>query len=258
MERRVGYPVVPSLVYLARALTSLGEFARAEGYAGQAMEIAEIAHHPLSLAEGLHALGGLYAEQGEAKRAIPLLERSLAVLREHHISHIEPLVTVLLGYAFALAGDRERAASLLVRSLVDRSAVMRLAGARAAAGLVLLGDLEAGGRAAAAALAAAQRCGAVLHESNALVQLAAVSAQGPPTHWPEAERGYTAALDRAVMLGARPLVAHCHLGLGMLLKRMGRPSPGRERLITATKMYGEVAMTGWQRRAEAELAPVIP
>jgi hypothetical protein len=121
-----------------------------------------------------------------------------------------------------------------------------------------VGDLEAGGRAAAEALAAARRCGSVLHESNALVQLAAVSAQGPPTHWPEAERGYTAALDRAVMLGARPLVAHCHLGLGMLLKRMGRPSPGRERLITATKMYGELAMTGWQRRAEAELAPVIP
>jgi DNA-binding SARP family transcriptional activator len=253
MERRVGYPVVPSLVYLARALTSLGEFARAEGYAGQAMAIAEVAQHPLSLSEGLHALGGLYAEQGDAGRAIPLLERSLAVLHEHQIGHIEPLVTVLLGYAFALAGDREKAAPLLKRSLVDRAGAIRLVGARAAAGLVLVGDLEAGGRAAAEALAAARRCGAVLHESNALVQLAAVSAQGSPTHWPEAERSYTAALDRAVMLGARPLVAHCHLGLGMLFWRMGRPRPGRERLTTAAKMYRELAMAEWQRRAEAEL-----
>jgi len=45
----------------------------------------------------------------------------------------------------------------------------------------------------------------------------------------------------------RPLVAHCHLGLGRLSRRTGKREQAREHVTTATTMYREM-------QAEAELA----
>jgi hypothetical protein len=54
-------------------------------------------------------------------------------------------------------------------------------------------------------------------------------------------------------LGMRPLVAHCHLGLGKLYRRTGKREQARERLATATTMYREMGMTYWLEKAEAEV-----
>jgi hypothetical protein len=49
------------------------------------------------------------------------------------------------------------------------------------------------------------------------------------------------------------LVAHCHLGLGKLYRRMGKEDQAREHLTTATTMYREMGMRFWLEKAEAEL-----
>ena len=54
----------------------------------------------------------------------------------------------------------------------------------------------------------------------------------------------------------RPLVAHCHLGLGTLYRRTGNASEGREHLTTATTMYREMGMRFWLEKADAELGGV--
>jgi hypothetical protein len=48
----------------------------------------------------------------------------------------------------------------------------------------------------------------------------------------------------------RPLVAHCHLGLGKLYQRTGQREQAQEHLTTATTMYREMGMTYWLARAE--------
>jgi len=53
--------------------------------------------------------------------------------------------------------------------------------------------------------------------------------------------------------GLRPLVAHCHLGLGKLSRRTGQREQAQEHLTTATTMYPEMGMTYWLETAEAEL-----
>jgi len=53
-------------------------------------------------------------------------------------------------------------------------------------------------------------------------------------------------------LGMRPLVAHCHLGLGKLYRRTGKPEQAHEHLTTATTMYREMDMRFWLEKAEAE------
>jgi hypothetical protein len=51
----------------------------------------------------------------------------------------------------------------------------------------------------------------------------------------------------------RPLVAHCHLGLGKLYHRTDKREQAREHLATATTMYREMGMTYWLEKVEAEM-----
>ena len=72
----------------------------------------------------------------------------------------------------------------------------------------------------------------------------------------DAERGeahYRAALALAEPRGMRPLVAHCHLGLGTLYARMGKREQAAEQLGTAAAMYRDMGMRFWLEQAQAEL-----
>jgi hypothetical protein len=60
----------------------------------------------------------------------------------------------------------------------------------------------------------------------------------------------------ATELGMRPLIAHCHLGLGKLYRRTGTQEQAREHLATATTMYREMDMRFWLEKAEAEAQSV--
>ena len=64
----------------------------------------------------------------------------------------------------------------------------------------------------------------------------------------DAESGaahYREALALAQLRGMRPLVAHCHLGLGKLYRRIGETEHARENLAAATTMYREMDMGFW-------------
>ena len=56
----------------------------------------------------------------------------------------------------------------------------------------------------------------------------------------------------------RPLVAHCHLGLGKLYRRTGKREQAREHLTTATTMYREMGMRFWLEQAEMEIRSEAP
>jgi hypothetical protein len=51
----------------------------------------------------------------------------------------------------------------------------------------------------------------------------------------------------------RPLIAHCHLGLGKLYRRTDKREQAQEHLTTATAMYGDMGMTYWLEKAQAEV-----
>ena len=73
-----------------------------------------------------------------------------------------------------------------------------------------------------------------------------------PVDIQQADEHYRQALALADELGMRPLVAHCHLGLGKLYRRTGRDQQAPEHLATATMMYREMHMGFWLEQAEAE------
>ena len=67
------------------------------------------------------------------------------------------------------------------------------------------------------------------------------------------QSGGTASGERAAEFGLRPLVAHCHLGLGKLYRRTGKHEQAREHLTTGTTMYREMDMRFWLEHAETEM-----
>jgi len=48
----------------------------------------------------------------------------------------------------------------------------------------------------------------------------------------------------------RPLVAHCHLGLGTLYRATGKRPEAREHLTAAAAMYRDMGMRPWLEEAE--------
>ena len=69
----------------------------------------------------------------------------------------------------------------------------------------------------------------------------------------EALSGYLSALHRSEDLGMRPLVAHCHMGLGKLHAALGDKSAAQTELQIALSMYREMSMQFWPEKAEAAL-----
>ena len=68
-----------------------------------------------------------------------------------------------------------------------------------------------------------------------------------------AEAHYRKALALAEPRGMRPLVAHCHLGLGTLSRRIGEREQAHEHVTTATAMYRDMDMRFWLEKAEMEM-----
>ena len=51
----------------------------------------------------------------------------------------------------------------------------------------------------------------------------------------------------------RPLVAHCHLGLGTLCRRKGDREQAHAHLTIATTMFREMDMRFWLEQAEVQM-----
>jgi tetratricopeptide (TPR) repeat protein len=92
------------------------------------------------------------------------------------------------------------------------------------------------------------------NEALALHQLGVVLAHADPPDVAPAEAYYQQALALAEELGMRPLVAHCHRGLGTLYAVTGQRKQARTALFMAIEMYRDMDMTFWLPQTEAALA----
>ena len=112
------------------------------------------------------------------------------------------------------------------------------------------GRIDEAGSHAREALALSRRLGAPASEAHALHLAGDVALAGSAE---DAEGYYREALALADALGMRPLVAHCHFGLGKLYRRAGDGMKGKEHLQTAMTMYREMDMGFYLAQAETQL-----
>jgi tetratricopeptide (TPR) repeat protein len=90
------------------------------------------------------------------------------------------------------------------------------------------------------------------NQAYGLRLLGEIAAHSAPLEAEKAEAYYRQAIALAEELGMRPLVAHCHLGLGKLYRRAGKSEQADSHLTTAATMYREMKMSFWLEQVENE------
>jgi class 3 adenylate cyclase/tetratricopeptide (TPR) repeat protein len=252
-----GIPSVHSRTWLAINLATLGEFREATARAEEALGIAEGAGNDFSLIHACFAVGAVYARQGRPEKAIPLLERSVRIAESGGLGLILPVIAAALGSAYVLSGRFSEAVALLERER-DRTAGRTLGGhplllAQLGEAYLPVGRIDEAGEAASQAFELARKRSERGYEAWAMRLLGEIHARQDPPDVEGAEAAYVEAMARAEELGMRPLVAHCHLGLGNLYRRMGKRNQAQEHLTTATTMYREMDMPFWLEKADVEI-----
>ena len=228
--------------WLADVLSQPGRFDEAIGHAEAAVRIAEAADHPLSLYWGLFDLGLAHLRRGDLPRATRVLERGLDLCRTWQFIDRIPLVAAALGAAYALAGRADEALPLVAGAVEEfrrRQNQIRPAFILLCAGMTYLsaGRIDEAASHAREALALTRRLRARGSEAHALRLAGDVASTGGAE---DAEGYYREALALAEPRGMRPLVAHCHLGLGKPSRRTGKRQEAKEHLTTTTTMYQEM------------------
>jgi class 3 adenylate cyclase/tetratricopeptide (TPR) repeat protein/ribosomal protein L40E len=258
---RLGYGSFPSVLYrhfLVECLTELGEFDEASAISDEAVRASEALDNPWSRALAYFAMAMVAVQRGDPLRAVAVAAQGLDLCDTYDMTFLWPRLASLNGYAMALSGQYEHGIALMERAL-QASLAMRLGQeetlrrAHASEGYLLAGRIHEARDTALGALEFAKQHGQHGFGARAHRNLGDIARLHPSLLRDSAEHHYREALRRADERGMRPLVAHCHLGLGRLYRRSGNRGQAQEHLTIATAMYREMDMTYWREQAAAEL-----
>jgi class 3 adenylate cyclase/tetratricopeptide (TPR) repeat protein len=266
-----GLPSVLSRNWLVWSFAERGDFGEAMAYADEALSVAEAARQPYSVTAAHLASGQVHLLRGALAQAIPALERSVRLCRTWDLGVLAPTTASALGLAYAWCGRvaealpvlEEGEARAIRHRLVDGGARERVPIFDTSYTMIALGT----------GYALAGRLDEAVQFATRVAQLAAergfrgtqawvshllgeISAHRDPQEVAGADEHYGHALALATELGMRPLVAHCHLGLGTLYRRTGDHAKATDHLTTAATMYREMGMDFWLEKADAELRGV--
>jgi tetratricopeptide (TPR) repeat protein len=240
-------------------LAELGEFAEGFAWGEEAARIAKDAADPLGAILSQSRLGHLALRQGALERAITVLEPAYAHCRSADIPLFLPAIMEFLGLAYALSGWVTEALHLLDQVVVSEdpgggsnSLMINLGEA-----YLLAGRAEHARQLAERALVLSRDRKERGVQAWTLRLLGEIALNGHPSDVILAEPHYRQALTLAEELSMRPLVAHCHAGLGTLYIKTGHLEQARTALSTAIALYRAMAMTFWLSQTEATLAQVL-
>jgi tetratricopeptide (TPR) repeat protein len=260
-DERFGQPILPAVqsrTQLSLCLAEMGAFAEGMAIGEEGLHIAEAVNHPASLVYAYRSVGVPYLRQGDLHQALPVLERAVGLCEEADLPFYFSLLAPDLGAAYVLCGRVDEAVRLLERALSSGGMAGR-APQLSALGEAHLhaGRMEEASTLAARALELARTYQQRSHEAYTLRLLGEIAIHRDPPEVAQAEASYRQALALAEELGMRPLVAHCHFGLGSLSLKLGRLEPARAALSQALELFRAMQMTFWLPAVEAALAQVV-
>jgi tetratricopeptide (TPR) repeat protein len=249
---------ITSRAWLAWGLSFLGEFAEGIRHGEEALRLAAEAGQGFPPIVAHTCLGRLYLAKGDLEQAVHVLDGGLALCRAIGSTNWSRGLVASLGHAYALMGRLVEGRALLEDAIREdiRTRMISLWVGWLSEVCLLAGRLDAAWQYAQQARDLARQRGERAYEAFALRQLGAVRTHTDPPDVEQAETLYRQALDLAGALRMRPLVAHCHFGLGTLYAKIGRPEQARAELSTAIELYRAMDMTFWPPQAEAALAHI--
>jgi len=247
---------VAARLILCWCLSSLGRFDEGVVCGREAMGVAKASGRSSSLVAAYLGLVIPYAYSGEFPEAIELGEQALELCETIDAALLLPMVQAQLGHAYMLAGrgpDAVRLSEAAVRGFEAIGVVTSYSAMLCflAESYRVAGRIEDAMQTAIRAHEVASRYSEIHHVAFALRVLGDVAVTATPKPAHTAEQNYRSSLAIAIPRGARPLAAHCHLGLGTYFVRTGERKLADEHLATAIRMYRDMSMRLWLERAEA-------
>jgi class 3 adenylate cyclase/tetratricopeptide (TPR) repeat protein len=249
-------PSIWDRAWQVMSLAQLGRFAEATDQAAAAIRLAEPTNNGPTVSLAYFAASTLRLIMGDWATALPLIERWIAVVRAGNVVLQLPWAVASSAWAIARHGGASEALERLREGeqLVTRFAESGIVGNRGwayqslARTRLLLGHLdEARALADRAVESSPRHPGSAAHAFHLLGDVAAnperFDAAGAEDH-------YRRALALAEPRQMRPLIAHCHLGLGQIYGRVGKDGPAREHLALAATMYRDLGMRFWLAEIE--------
>jgi tetratricopeptide (TPR) repeat protein len=211
--------------------------------------------HPFSVVVGCLDLAYLKSVRGQLSQVAGLVERAVAQCREWNITSHTPIAMAALGHVYAWSGRIEEGVSCLQQALTAHESAgigyyLSLSVEQLGEAYRLADQVENARACADRAVMLARARGERGNEAWALRLLGDIASHHGRLDVATAGAHYGAAMNLASELEMRPLLAHCHFGLGRLYRRMGKPEQAQEHLTTATAMYGEMGVTYWLEKLE--------
>jgi tetratricopeptide (TPR) repeat protein len=255
-----GMAVLPSVfgrAYAIMSLAELGRFAEAAKYTAEAIRIAESTRHDFTINWAYFAAAVLHVTKGDWAIALSQVNSWLAAVQTGNINVHRPWAVAASAWVTAQLGEagkalhRVREARRLLEYQEGQGIVSHRGWAYGVLGraCLLLGRLDEARHMGDRAIESSRhQPGLTAHALHLLGDIGSY-----PDRF-DAESGaayYREALALARLHGMRPLVAHCHLGLGKLYRRIGETDHAHENLTTATTMYGEMEMGFWLKQGNA-------
>jgi len=249
-----GFPATMARGYLAWALAERGAFDEGIVYGQEGLRLAEALDHPYSWIATSWGPAQLYRLRGELTHAVRLLERAQALCRDWNILRLSGTTAGFLGFVYVLSGRVTEGLTLLNEAQESDEQWQTLIVAHMGEAFLLADRPDDAVAFAGRALTFARERGQRGYEAWALRLLGEIASHPDPPDVGKAEAPYREAMALADELGMRPLVAHCHLGLGTLYSKVGRREDARAELAAAIDLYRSMDMTFWLPQAEAALA----
>src|SRR5579862_1777526 len=239
--------------WLIMSLAELGRFAEAAKYEAEAIQIADATEHAFDIGWAHFAASMPHLLKGDWAKARELVAHWIATIRTGNVAIHLPWAVAASAWALAQIGDTDLALERIqeAEELLERQAARGIVSHRGWAyqavgrACLVLGRFDKARHLAERAVGTSQhQPGFAAHALHLLGDLAAqpdrFDAENSTAHYREA-------LALAQKHGMRPLIAHCHLGLGRVFSRTGKPE-AHKFLTTAAAMYrhgnGLLAETG--------------
>jgi tetratricopeptide (TPR) repeat protein len=243
----------------AEAHAMLGEFDQAIEWGVRGCRVADEIGNAGSRVLAATFQGHVYVLKGEPDSALRSMEPRMPLAEELGQGHLSIKFFLVLSHTYLLLGRADEGLRHLRRALASTRGFMAEStrfGTLTASALMEAGRLDEASAEVAAGLAHSEKTGADGHRAPLLrLQAEMLARRDPPEPGP-AQQSWREGLHLAIVLGMRPEVAHCHLGLGKLYRRAGDHAKASEHLSTATTMYREMDMGFWLGRAAAALDPL--
>jgi tetratricopeptide (TPR) repeat protein len=248
-------PAIYDHVWIILSLAQLGRFAEVARYEADAIRLAERTLFAFDIGLAHRAVGILYIVKSDWLKASSLLDRAIVEFRKRNFALMIPTAIASSAWALAQLGkpnealDQLREGEQLLQLQAEKGVVGDTAWAYHALGrpALLLGQPSDARRLADLAVKSSQRHPGFGAHAQHLLGDIATHLQHCDSKY--AEGYYRQALALAEPRGMRPLIAHCHLGLGKLYRRADNSGQAQAHLTIAATMYREMRChIGWSRR----------